>query len=79
MCIPRPMELAPRPPPDARQGRLARRPPPDAREGGLARRPPPDAREGGLVRKPPLDARKLAGVGRIVRRGGNPPDAGLNP
>ena len=65
LCIPRPVELAPRPPPDARQGRLARRPPPDAREGGLARKPPPDAREGGLARKPPPDARELAGVGRV--------------
>ena len=58
---------------------LAQRPPPDASQGRRVRRPPPDAREGGLARKPPPDACKLAGVGRIVRWGGNPPEAGLIP
>ena len=47
-------------------------PSPEAREGGLASRPPPDAREGRLATKPPPDARKLASIGQIVRREGNP-------
>ena len=49
-----------------------------AREGWRGNSPP-DAREEGLAGKPLPDARKLAGVGRIVCRGGNPPGAGLNP
>ena len=61
------------------QGRLARKPSPYALQGRLARKSSPDALQGRLARMAPPDARKLVGVGRIVRRGGNPPDAGLTP
>ena len=60
-------------------GLLAQRPLPDARQERLARRPLLHTREGWLARKPPPDARKLAGVGRVVRRGGNQSDADLIP